>query len=124
MDEGNVASSGSTSRKRSRSSEGSEWKEGKEGGIPCKRFFRPLDPFSALPNEVMVHIFSYLTHEELYKIARCVCKRWYLLVSSPVLWKRITVKQNVPSSVLLKWLENSPLLKELNLTGRGDIDFV
>nr|CAH7721178.1 unnamed protein product [Callosobruchus chinensis] len=121
MDGGTVASSRSTSRKRH--CERSEHEEGQDDGIPCKRF-RPLDLFFSLPNEVMAQIFSYLTHEELYKTARCVCKRWYLLVSSPVLWKRITAQQNVPSSVLLKWLEHSPLLKELNLTGRSDIDFV
>nr|CAI5848200.1 unnamed protein product [Callosobruchus analis] len=123
MDEANVAASGSTSRKRHCDSAGSGPKEDKGNGIPRKRF-RHFTPFCVLPNEVMVKIFSYLTHEELYKTARCVCKRWYLLASSPVLWKKITAQQNVPSSVLFKWLEHSPLLKELNLTGRSDIDFV
>ncbi|CAH1976903.1 unnamed protein product [Acanthoscelides obtectus] len=117
--------SASSSRKRHSIADRSGSNEEKEDTVPRKRCRQPSsDPFSTLPNEVMIKIFSYLTHEELYKTARCVCTRWYVLASAPVLWKTITAQQNVPSNVLLKWLEHSPLLQELNLTGRDDVDVV
>ncbi|XP_074039077.1 uncharacterized protein [Leptinotarsa decemlineata] len=91
--------------------------------IPCKRL-RNLDYSAILPDEILLHIFSFLNNEELYRIARCVCKRWYLLTSSPVLWKKITAKGEVPSKVLCDWLKHSPLLKELILEERDDINMI
>ncbi|XP_018569914.1 uncharacterized F-box/LRR-repeat protein C02F5.7-like [Anoplophora glabripennis] len=94
-----------------------------EAFIPAKRL-RNCDYSASLPNEILLYIFSFLSHKELYKIARCVCKRWYMLTSSPVLWKKITAQNEVPSNILCKWIENSPLLKEVNLRERSDINTV
>lgn len=91
--------------------------------IPLKRL-RYFDHTTTLPDEILVYIFSFQTLEQLYRSTRCVCKRWYVLASSPLLWKRISVENEVPSDTLCGWIERSPLLKELTLKGRSDIDLV
>lgn len=91
--------------------------------VPAKRL-RNNDYFASLPNEILLYIFSFLSHHEMYTVVRCVCKRWYMLTSSPVLWKKITAKREVPSDILCKWIEHSPLLKEVNLKERTDINAV
>ncbi|KAJ8946500.1 hypothetical protein NQ314_008874 [Rhamnusium bicolor] len=47
-----------------------------------------------------------------------------MVTSSPVLWKKITAQNEIPSNILCKWIENSPLLKEVYLRERTDINTV
>lgn len=94
-----------------------------EAIIPAKRL-RNCDYSANLPNEILLYIFSFLSHKELYTVVRCVCKRWYMLTSSSILWRKITAQNEVPSNILYKWIENSPLLKEVNLKERNDINTV
>ncbi|KAJ8920636.1 hypothetical protein NQ315_004775 [Exocentrus adspersus] len=91
--------------------------------IPAKRL-RNCDYSYNLPDEILLHIFSFLSNKELYTVIRCVCKRWCMLASSPVLWKKITAQNEVPSRVLCKWIENSPMLREVNLKERSDFNDV
>ncbi|KAJ8937497.1 hypothetical protein NQ318_011496 [Aromia moschata] len=91
--------------------------------VPPKRL-RNTDHSATLPDEILLLIFSFLSHKELYTAVRCVCKRWYVLTSSPVLWKRITAQHEVPSNILCKWIEHSPLLREVSLKERSDINTV
>lgn len=89
---------------------------------PRKRFC-VYDYTVKLPDETLIEIFSYMTHIELYKSVRCVCRRWSLLASSSQLWKNIFVKNEIiPSQVLFKWLEHSSLLEQLVVKGREDIN--
>lgn len=91
--------------------------------VPLKRL-RFADYTLALPEEILIYIFSFLNHEELYKNVRCVCKRWYCLVSTPTLWKSITVDKHIPTEVLCKWIEHSPLLEEISFVNRNDMNTV
>ena len=54
-----------------------------------KRPHKPA-PFDRLSDELIVHIFSYLSTNELCYCAR-VCRRWYFLVWEPQLWTSITL---------------------------------
>lgn len=91
--------------------------------IPSKKL-RFTDFTVALPEEVLLRILSYFTHEELYETIRLVCKRWFYAVSSPILWKKITVDNTVPTEVVCKWLEHSPLLRQISLIKRHDINTI
>src|SRR6218665_2698686 len=46
--------------------------------------------FGRIPDEVMMHIFSYLCSRDLCRCAM-VCHRWYKVVWNPVLWTAITI---------------------------------
>ncbi|CAG9863935.1 unnamed protein product [Phyllotreta striolata] len=91
--------------------------------VPQKRS-RYFDNTNLLPDEILTYIFSYFDQKELYTIIRLVCRRWYHLASSPTLWKRISAPEEVPSSTLCNWLEQSPLLTELELIGRSDVNCI
>ncbi|KAG5894423.1 hypothetical protein JTB14_019793 [Gonioctena quinquepunctata] len=80
-----------------------------------------MDYTVLLPNEMMIHIFSFLSHRDLSKNARLVCGRWKELSYSPTLWKKVVVTNDIPSKVVLHWLENSPILHELILQERNDL---
>ena len=54
-----------------------------------KRTHKPA-PFDRLSDELILHIFSYLSTNELCYCAR-VCRRWYFLVWEPQLWTSITL---------------------------------
>ncbi|XP_043188259.1 F-box/LRR-repeat protein 7-like isoform X1 [Amphibalanus amphitrite] len=47
-------------------------------------------PFDRVSDELILHIFSYLSTNELCYCAR-VCRRWYFLVWEPQLWTSITL---------------------------------
>lgn len=44
-----------------------------------------------LPDKLLLHIFSFLKHQELGKVAR-VCKKWRLLAYDPRLWKSVSLR--------------------------------
>jgi hypothetical protein len=43
-----------------------------------------------LPDEILLHIFSYFGPEELCFIIANVCKRWKVLAKDKVLWKNLS----------------------------------
>ncbi|KAG5878783.1 hypothetical protein JTB14_036332 [Gonioctena quinquepunctata] len=64
------------------------------------KIFKYPDHSDLLPDEMFLHIFSFLSTEELYRVVRSVCKRWFLLSSTPSLWKKITAEEELPYKVL------------------------
>ncbi|XP_037092613.1 F-box/LRR-repeat protein 7-like isoform X2 [Pollicipes pollicipes] len=54
-----------------------------------KRPHKPA-PFDRLSDELILHVFSYLSTNDLCYCAR-VCRRWYFLVWEPQLWTSITL---------------------------------
>lgn len=82
------------------------------------------DYTSILPDEILIHIFSFLNHEELYGNVRAVCCRWYRLILTPSLWKTIRASSLVPTGVVCKWIEHSPLLRSISLIDRNDMNSV
>ncbi|XP_057671974.1 uncharacterized protein LOC130903741 [Diorhabda carinulata] len=79
---------------------------------------RYCDYTRLLPDEVLIYVFSFMTHKELH-ILRRVCKRWFYLSCSPSLWKKVIVNEDIPLKTVCMWLEHSPLLKELEVTVKG-----
>nr|CAI5837220.1 unnamed protein product [Callosobruchus analis] len=47
-----------------------------------------------LPDKVLLHIFSYLTHKEICRMAR-VCKRWRLVAYDTRLWKNVSLRPEI-----------------------------
>ncbi|KAH1019241.1 hypothetical protein HUJ04_009087 [Dendroctonus ponderosae] len=88
------------------------------------RRLRHTDHTKTLPDEILIHIFSYLTHEELYFSARAVCKRWSTLVPTPSLWRSITGHSGISTNMLCNWIEHAPLLKAIRLYHRRDMNII
>ncbi|KAF7284769.1 hypothetical protein GWI33_021637, partial [Rhynchophorus ferrugineus] len=91
--------------------------------VPTKRL-RYTNHFSFLPDEILVYIFSFLPHEQLYKNVKPVCKRWNSIVSTPTLWKKILADKNIPTNILCRWLEHSPLLEHVCFVDRDDMNLI
>lgn len=47
---------------------------------------------NALPNEMLLKIFTYIPHKELCNSVIPVCRRWYYLGLNPLLWEFIVLK--------------------------------
>ncbi|XP_069677218.1 F-box/LRR-repeat protein 7-like [Periplaneta americana] len=78
---------------------------------------------SRLPNEMITLIFSYLDVLELRASVAPVCKRWYELAHSPVLLRKLRFEgSRVATDTAKHLLEKAPLLRELTLVKRGDVD--
>ncbi|XP_060523825.1 uncharacterized protein LOC132700486 [Cylas formicarius] len=73
-----------------------------------------------LPDELLVLIFARLDHTELYQNVRLVCKRWFLLASTPTLWTRIAADPATPTGTVCRWIRTSRLLNQVRFRGRND----
>ncbi|XP_026284889.1 F-box/LRR-repeat protein fbxl-1 isoform X3 [Frankliniella occidentalis] len=47
-----------------------------------------------LPDKVLMHIFSYLTHREICRMAR-VCRKWRLIAYDTRLWKSVSLRPEI-----------------------------
>ena len=72
-----------------------------------------------LPDEVLTMIFSYLDVHELSTSVAPVCKHWYRMAHSPILWRKLCFDGKRVSTEFAKHLlTKSPLLSELIITNR------
>jgi hypothetical protein len=72
-----------------------------------------------LPNEVLTMIFSYLNVRDLSTSVAPVCKHWYLIAHSPVLWRKLCFDGDRVSTEFAKnLLTKSPYLSELIISNR------
>jgi hypothetical protein len=72
-----------------------------------------------LPNEVLTMIFSYFDVRELSISVAPVCKRWYTVAHSSVLWRKLCFNGDEISTEHAKsLLTKSPLLSELVISNR------
>lgn len=76
--------------------------------------------FQLLPDEIMHHIFRYLTLGELCTIAAHVSRRWCDLACDPIHWQALTIG-HLPNSALTYCLRRAPLLKYLSLERRDSL---
>lgn len=76
-----------------------------------------------LPDEILIYIFSYLSNKDLSTLQK-ICKRFYILSKTPSLWTKVTLPSHAPSEVVCKWLRQSPLLKQLDIQERRDLDVI
>ncbi|XP_023704501.1 F-box/LRR-repeat protein 7-like isoform X2 [Cryptotermes secundus] len=76
-----------------------------------------------LPNELLTMIFSYLNVRELSMAVAPVCKQWYLIAHSPVLWRKLCFSGDGLSTENAKCLlTKSPLLAEVIISNRDDVE--
>lgn len=47
-----------------------------------------------LPDKVLLHIFSYLSHREICRLAR-ICRRWRKIAYDTRLWKNVSLRPEV-----------------------------
>ncbi|XP_054263236.1 F-box/LRR-repeat protein 2 isoform X3 [Macrosteles quadrilineatus] len=47
-----------------------------------------------LPDKVLLHIFSYLSHREICRLAR-VCKKWRMIAYDTRLWKNVSLRPEI-----------------------------
>ncbi|XP_044755699.1 F-box/LRR-repeat protein fbxl-1 isoform X1 [Coccinella septempunctata] len=47
-----------------------------------------------LPDKVLLHIFSYLSHKEICHMAR-ICKKWRQIAYNPSLWKNVSLRPEI-----------------------------
>ena len=80
-------------------------------------------PFSYLPDELIVKIFSYLNTEQLSRHALPVCRKWRQIAKEPTLWRTIDFhcRPQLESLTLLWVLRKTPGLRKLVLRGRTNI---
>lgn len=72
-----------------------------------------------LPNEVLTMIFSYFDVRELSISVAPVCKHWYTIAHSSVLWRKLCFNGDGISTEKAKCLlTKSPLLSELIISNR------
>ncbi|XP_044730540.1 uncharacterized protein LOC123293705 [Chrysoperla carnea] len=77
-----------------------------------------------LPNEILLHIFKFLSTSDLWFNVQFVCRQWEELSKCHSLWETIDADGDVPTNVLQEWLKIAPSLKTLKLRRRKDADIV
>ncbi|XP_030751831.1 S-phase kinase-associated protein 2-like [Sitophilus oryzae] len=92
--------------------------------VPLKKPRLLLNYTLLIPDEILVHIFSFLSHQELFDSVKCVCSRWFRVVCTPTLWKTISADNSIPTNSLCGWLEHAPLLKKASFLNRNDMNFI
>ncbi|KZC10978.1 F-box/LRR-repeat protein 2 [Dufourea novaeangliae] len=55
---------------------------------------RPNTTIEKLPDKVILHVFSYLSHREICRVAR-VCKRWRQIAYDTRLWKHVSLRPEI-----------------------------
>lgn len=77
-----------------------------------------------IPNEILLHIFQYLTQYELWSSVRSVCKLWKSISECACFWQQIEATQEMPLNLLIEWQKAAPGLKLLKIENRNDADFI
>jgi hypothetical protein len=91
----------------------------KDATHPINGIFECEPSIARLPNEVLTMIFSYLTVRELSMSVAPVCRQWYIIAHSPVLWRKLCFTGDGISTENAKCLlTKSPLLSELIISNR------
>jgi len=71
------------------------------------------------PNEVLTLIFSYLNVRELSTSVAPVCKHWYHIAQTPILWRKLCfIGDRVSTEMVKTLLTKSPQLSELIISHR------
>lgn len=83
-----------------------------------------ISEFDVIPEELIIHILSYVPLKELYLNVVLVCKRWKDLALSPILWQYLDI--NVTTRLTPRCLTNiickhCSLLKRLDLRNQDQL---
>lgn len=79
-----------------------------------------------LPNELMLHVFSWLPIEDLSLNVPHVCARWRKLSNEQFLWRhsKLICNKAMSLDIISQVLSNSPYLKCISIIDREDINVV
>lgn len=94
-----------------------------EDSVETKQICK-LDTTAVLPDEMLLHIFSFLTVEDLYFNIRHVCQRWCRLSKVASSWKTLVADDKFSSHVLLDCIKFSPVIKHIQICNRYDADII
>ncbi|KAL3474195.1 hypothetical protein BJX99DRAFT_248412 [Aspergillus californicus] len=91
-----------------------------DGAVSQKFRRKPFDFWGSMPNELGMHIFSYLTPKEVIRCS-AVCKWWNKMCYDGQLWSVIDTTdyyRDIPTDALMKiMMSGGPFIKDLNLRG-------
>lgn len=85
---------------------------------------RTVSCIERLPNEMLLHIFSFLNANDLYYNVRPVCRRWKQLSMLSSNWKRVSAGNEIPRHVLHNWIQVFPKISHIHISDRTDADFI
>ncbi|XP_071448634.1 F-box and leucine-rich repeat protein 13-like [Hetaerina americana] len=79
------------------------------------------NPFTKLPEEMVIKILAHLNVKELNLIISPVCRKWFLYSRHPALWRELKFEGDaVPSKEVIRLLQLAPELKHLEISNRSD----
>ncbi|KAK3875943.1 hypothetical protein Pcinc_019219 [Petrolisthes cinctipes] len=73
-----------------------------------------------LPSEVLLHVFSFLSVEEVCRSVAPVCRAWRDLAADPSLWTYLTFHYSVTDEQVKEIVSRAPRLLHLSLVGYQD----
>ncbi|XP_071477856.1 uncharacterized protein [Diadema antillarum] len=79
--------------------------------------------FSRIPEEIVLHIFKYLSRTELCTSVAPVCKAWHHLALDPLLWQHLdfSSRTSIHPEVMRAVLRRCPLLQSVTFHGRDEV---
>ncbi|XP_063908679.1 uncharacterized protein LOC135126582 [Zophobas morio] len=89
-----------------------------------KKRLRNFDHINSLPNEILLYIFSFLHIEDLYFNVRPVCTRWHAIAMMSSAWTNVSASRNIPTHIVKRWIQSSPLIKRFKISNRNDADVI
>lgn len=86
---------------------------------------RGVITIDSLPNEILLHVFTFLNVYDLNERVIPVCKKWSTVAKTSTLWHTIKAGPEVPTATVIKWLEIAGRnLKTLKIKRRNDAEEV
>ncbi|XP_072171486.1 uncharacterized protein [Diadema setosum] len=79
--------------------------------------------FSRIPEEIVLHIFKYLSRTELCTSVAPVCKAWHHLALDPLLWQHLdfSSRTSIHPEVMRAVLRRCTLLQSVTFHGRDEV---
>ncbi|XP_046386504.1 dynein regulatory complex subunit 6-like [Ischnura elegans] len=82
-------------------------------------------PFTKLPEEIVIMIFSHLSVKELNLCIAPVCRKWFLFSRHPSLWRELKFEgDTIPSLEVIRLLRQAPQLRCLEISHRADVKVI
>ncbi|KAB0800472.1 hypothetical protein PPYR_06212 [Photinus pyralis] len=91
------------------------------------RINRNPTPINVLPTEILLHIFSFLSNEEILSKVRHVCRRWNLLTPKPTLHVqrlRILNPKRPKTQQICDIINSSPNITDVTISCRSDLPLI
>jgi hypothetical protein len=107
-----------------RNKQGSKRKYAPTESVVERKRLRNFDYIASLPDEILLHIFSYLDTDDLYYNVRLVCRKWRRTAMLSSAWKDVRAGNDIPTHILSNWIQFSPVIKHFRISDRNDADVI